>query len=284
MKLRANAKINLSLDVTGKREDGYHTLCSVFQSVSLCDFITVELDGAVTVRCSDGELNGRDNLCFKAAELFYEASKMSGGANIYIEKHIPKAGGLGGGSADAAAVLVALNELNGRPLDKERLLQAAVTLGADVPFCAVGGTVLCEGIGEIMTCLPPLAECFILITKKGEKSSTGDMYRTLDKPTVRRHPDTERILRGLDRGDIADALQGAYNCFESVTDIAERELVGSVAGENSAVYCGLSGAGPSIVSVFLNKSDAEAAAKALTTPERLCFVCTPRKSGIEIIE
>lgn len=270
--------------MTGKREDGYHTLRSVFQSVSLCDFITVELDGTVTVRCSDGELDGRDNLCFKAAELFYETAEIVGGANIYIEKHIPKAGGLGGGSADAAAVLVALNELNGRPLSRERLLRAAVILGADVPFCAVGGTVLCEGIGEIMTELPPLAECFILITKKGEKSSTGDMYRALDKPTVRRHPDTERILKGIAGGDIADALKGAYNCFEAVTDTAERDFVGSVASENSAVYCGLSGAGPSIVSVFLNKNDAEAAAKALAAPERLCFVCTTRKSGIEIIE
>ncbi|MBQ1183634.1 MAG: 4-(cytidine 5'-diphospho)-2-C-methyl-D-erythritol kinase, partial [Clostridia bacterium] len=167
MKIKAFAKVNLSLDVTGKRADGYHTLCSVFQSVSLCDIVEIEKSDSISVKCSDTSLNGEDNLCNTAAVKFFQAAGILGGADIFIEKHIPLAAGLGGGSADAGAVLKGLNELYGNPLSEKKLLEIALSLGADVPFCMVGGTKLCEGIGEIMTELSPLPECYIVIAKKG---------------------------------------------------------------------------------------------------------------------
>ena len=156
MKIKAFAKVNLSLDVTGKRADGYHTLSSVFQSVSLSDIVEIKKADSISVKCSDTSLNGEDNLCNTAAVKFFEAAKIQGGAEIFIEKHIPLAAGLGGGSTDAGAVLKGLNELYGKPLSEQKLLEIALSLGADVPFCMVGGTKLCEGIGEIMIsyCLP----------------------------------------------------------------------------------------------------------------------------------
>ncbi len=284
MKIKANAKVNLSLDVTGKRADGYHTLCSVFQSVSLGDYLTVELSDSVTVTCSDTDLNGEDNLCFKSAQLFFEKTGIKRGADIYIEKHIPKAGGLGGGSADAAASLFALNELCGRPLKTEELLEMALQLGADVPFCLLGGTKLCEGIGEIMTDLSPLPDCWLVIAKKGQKSSTGDMYRALDSGLERKRPDTESIIDGLNKGHLKSALKGAYNCFESVCDADVLTDVRQIAQQMSAIYCGLSGAGPSVITVFENQAFATVFAKLLTEKGFLAFVCQPCHYGVEIIE
>ena len=284
MKVKANAKVNLSLDVTGKRDDGYHTLCSVFQSVSLSDILNVELADEISVRCSDERLSGQDNLCFKATQVFFEAAGFSSGADIYIEKHIPEAAGLGGGSADAAATLVALNKLSGNPLSQEKLLEIALKLGADVPFCMLGGTKLCEGIGEIMTDLTGLPKCYIVVAKKGVKSSTGDMYRALDSDSDRRRPDTAAVLSGLKSGKLTDIFNGAYNCFESVSDGAALSEARTVAKRHLAVYCGLSGAGPSVISVFEDKENAEAAAFELAEADFLSFVTEPLENGVEINE
>ncbi len=284
MKIKANAKVNLSLDVTGKRPDGYHTLESVFQSVSLCDYLTVELSDTISVTCSDNSVNSEDNLCHKAAKLFFEATDIKGGAEIFIEKHIPMAGGLGGGSADAAATLVALNELCNQPLTQEKLLEIALKLGADVPFCMLGGTKLCEGIGEIMTDLAHLPDCFMVIAKKGEKSSTGDMYRALDSAVSRRHPDTKGMINGLDNGNLKQTFKGAYNCFELVCDASALNEAREVADATNAIYCGLSGAGPTVVLIFDSMTDAKKAASSLSPKGFFTYIAEPCEKGVEIIE
>lgn len=284
MKIKANAKVNLSLDITGKRSDGYHTLCSVFQSVSLSDVLEISLSDDISVNCSVPYLAGESNLCFKAAKLFFEATGSKNGADIFIEKHIPEAAGLGGGSADAAATLVALNELCNHPLTQEKLLDIALKLGADVPFCMFGGTKLCEGIGEITTELPPLPECFIVIAKKGQKGSTGQMYNALDNNKNLRKPDTAAVISGLEKGELREVFKGAYNCFESVNDLLVQNEAKTVADKNKAVYAGLSGAGPAVVLVFEQKLNAEKAAKALTECGFLTFVTTPETQGVKIIE
>ena len=284
MKIKANAKVNLSLDITGKRPDGYHTLCSVFQSVSLCDVLDVSLSDSISVNCSVPSLSGESNLCHKAAKLFFEAADINSGAEIFVEKHIPEAAGLGGGSADAAATLVALNKLCGQPLTQERLLGIALKLGADVPFCMVGGTRLCEGIGEIMTELPPLPECFIVIAKKGQKGSTGQMYNALDNNPNLLKPDTAAVINGLKKGELCEVFKGAYNCFETVNDGSVLNEAKAVAEKHQAIFVGLSGAGPSVILVFEQKSDAETAAKALDECGFLSFVTLPEGEGTKIIE
>ncbi len=179
MNIKAYAKINLSLALTGVREDGYHTLHSVMQTVSLCDMLSVELAKTTVFTCSEPSLAGDKNLCVKAANAFFANTGLQGGARIHLDKHIPTGAGLGGGSADAAAVLRALNELHGEPLTTEQLLALSATIGADVPFCLQGGKCLCRGIGEVLTPMPtePL---YLVIAKGADGLSTPDMYRRMD--------------------------------------------------------------------------------------------------------
>ena len=281
MKIKAFAKVNLSLDVMGKRADGYHTLSSVFQSVSLCDIVEIKKADRISVKCSDLSLNGDDNLCNTSAVKFFEVAKIQGGAEIFIEKHIPLAAGLGGGSTDAGAVLKGLNELYGKPLSEQKLLEIALSLGADVPFCMVGGTKLCEGIGEIMTELPSLPECYIVIAKKGQKSSTGDMYKALDSLTDRKKSDVEKIKSGLETGSLTEIFSGAYNCFELVCEQSALKEARELAISSNAVYCGLSGAGPSVVSVYENPNKALNGLEIFKTQGFQSFLVEPTVVGCE---
>lgn len=180
--LRANAyaKINLSLAVTGVREDGMHTLRTVMQTISLCDTVEVQKADTLTFTCSEPSLAGEDNLCVKAAKAFFAAAGLTEGASIRLEKKIPTGAGLGGGSADAAAVLRLLNRLYDFPLREEAMFSLAVKLGADVPFCLYGGKCLCTGIGEVLSPLPDEEERVLVIAKGPESLSTAEMYRRLD--------------------------------------------------------------------------------------------------------
>lgn len=286
MKVRANAKVNLSLDITGRRADGYHNIRSVMQSVSLCDIIELSSGDSINLVCNKNELSGCDNLAFKAAGLFFEESRVNGGVNIKIEKHIPVAGGLGGGSADAAAVLWALNEMYGRPFCNERMLGLALRLGADVPFCLHGGTVLAEGIGEELTKLPNLPDCLTVIAKKGVKSSTKDMYRAIDNEEPAVESDIDGIVFGLINGDLISACRGFCNRFE---DVAEKGVLcecKAIMNSNSCLYAGLSGAGPSVVGIFKTDDydNAETAVAELKSRGFEVYLSRPSEFGVEIIE
>lgn len=286
VKAKVYAKINLSLDITGKRHDGYHTLCSVMQSVSLCDTVTVSLgqgiNGKLTLNCSDGSICGEDNLAFAAAESFFKAAGIIPDVDIYIEKNIPLAGGLGGGSADAAAILSILNTVWDEPLSEKELFSIALSLGADVPFCLKGGTQLAEGIGEVLTPLRNLPDCPMLIAKKGVKSSTGDMYKALDSAKELKKSNLTCIKKGLESGDISTVSSGLYNCFETVCGEESLE-VKHMMNESGAVYAGLSGAGPSVFGIFKNETDRERAAKILEATGSQVFFCSPKSQAYEII-
>ncbi|MBE6798919.1 MAG: 4-(cytidine 5'-diphospho)-2-C-methyl-D-erythritol kinase [Ruminococcaceae bacterium] len=284
MKIKANAKVNLSLDITGRREDGYHTLCSVMQSVSLCDVIEVKKSDEMTVICDKSELSGSDNLCFKAAEKFFEEIARDEKVTVKINKKIPVAGGLGGGSADAAAVLFVLNKMYGEPLEFDKLSQISLSLGADVPFCLGGGTVLAKGIGEQLTRLPSLPDCFIVIAKKGVKSSTKDMYNAIDSTEALKTSDIDRILMGLTNGDLQFAAKGFYNRFCEVSESAVLSECESVMKMQDCIYCGLSGAGPSIIGIFESEIAAQNATAELVGNGFEAYCCTPTDVGVEIIE
>lgn len=284
MKIKANAKVNLSLDITGRREDGYHTLCSVMQSVSLSDVIEIQKSDTMSVVCQRTELSGSDNLCFKAAEAFLNKLGSDDKVAISIEKLIPVAGGLGGGSADAAAVLVALNKMYGEPLSLEHLSEVALSLGADVPFCLIGGTMLAEGIGEKLTGLPMLPDCFIVIAKKGVKSSTKDMYNAIDNTAVLKKADVDLIILGLTNGDLEFAAKGFYNRFCEVSEQGVLRECEAVMNECDCIYCGLSGAGPSIVGIFKTEQQANNAADQLRACGFEVYRCAPESVGVQIIE
>ena len=286
MIVKAFAKVNLSLGVLDKRPNGYHNIESIMQSVSLCDDIEIEkANEGVVVTCSDGSIEGDDNLCYKAAEIFIKRAAEKGlelGAKIHIVKNIPLAAGLGGGSADAAAVLKGLNSLSGEMFSHSELCDMALSLGADVPFCINGGTALAEGIGEELTDLMPLPECFIVIAKKGVKSSTGDMYKKLDSIEKPKLPDTDCMIENIKKGDLKAAFLGAYNSFEQTCDAAD-EVREALEGM-PFVYCGLSGAGPSVISIFLEKALALNAQEKLKSMGYAAFLTTPIDKGNQIIE
>lgn len=274
LKIKANAKINLSLSVLGKREDGYHELDTVMQSISLNDTVYIEKSDKITVEC--GVFGGEDNIAFKASEAFFKASGIKAGAEIKINKRIPSAAGLGGGSADAAAVLMGLDRLYEAGLSYEKLLNIAVKLGADVPFLIRGGTVRARGIGEVLKPLKPLSGCYFLIAKGEDKPSTGEMFRRLDSAEYNK-PDIEKTVAALNSGDLGTVLYALDNSFAALwrESRVRDELL-----KTGADAVSLSGSGPAWFAVYLDKDRAEAAEKALKELNISCFLCKPENKSL----
>lgn len=277
MKLRANAKINLTLDVLGKREDGYHIIDSVFQSVSLCDIVEVDMSDSIVVSCSDSSICDEANIAYKAAKKFFEYTSIQGGASIKIEKHIPLAAGMGGGSADAAAVIVALDRLYNTNLSQDALCEIGLSVGADVPFCIVGGTARVGGIGEKMASLPNMPECAILLIKHGQKLSTADMYRKVDAfPQESFY--TDKMVEGIKASDLSAVCQNVFNAFDSVCD---NEALTKNIKETDPLAISLSGSGPTIFAIYADMMQANTAKVELQKKGYNPYVVIPSKCGIE---
>ena len=263
--MRSIAKINLVLSVYRKREDGYHDISSVFQTVSLCDKITVSKAKGITVR-SDNAPSGKDNICYKAALLFGSY----GGCDIKIKKRIPMSAGLGGGSSNAACVLLALNHLYGYPFTKEELLKKALTLGADVPFFIEGKTARAEGVGEELCEVSPL-KCALVIVRHGEKESTGAMYKKLDGIGLcDKREEVSAFIKLLEEGNVKNIGSALFNDFENACDVSDIK--------NELISCGavgacLSGSGPSVFGIFENYSDAKRCEKKLKAKYDNVFAC-----------
>lgn len=276
MKLKANAKINLTLDVLGKREDGYHLIDSVFQSVSLCDEVDVEKADEISVGCIDSTICDEANIAYKAAKKFFEYTGVQGGAGIKIEKHIPLASGMGGGSADAAAVIVALDKIYETNLSQEQLCEIGLSVGADVPFCIIGGTARVGGIGEKMAKLPDMPDCVMLIIKHGVKQSTADMYRRVDEyPQDKFY--TQKMVDGIENNDLNEVCKNVFNAFASVCD--NETLMGDIK-ETNPLALSLSGSGPTVFAIYKNLDDAKAA-KEMLKEKYNPIIVTPAKCGIK---
>lgn len=247
----AYAKINLTLDITGRRPDGYHDIETIMQTVNLYDTVTVCKSEFLTVECNDTELCGENNLAYIAAKRFFEATGINGGAQIIIDKNIPKAAGLGGGSSDAAAVLRALKRLYGVKLSKKELIDIAAKIGADVPFFVRGGTKLCKGIGEELSDAPKLPDCYIAIIKEGAKKSTGEIYKRFDSVGTDKRPDNEKMLELLRNGDLKGIASNLCNVFEK--SVPECEKSKSLLLNFGAIGACLSGSGPTVFGIFDNE-------------------------------
>lgn len=255
IKVTANAKINLALSVTGKRADGYHEIDTVMQSVTLNDNVTVEKRRRISVECSNSKLSGEENIAYRAAELFFEKTGIKSGAGIYIEKRIPQAAGLGGGSADAAAVLCGLNRLYGAGLSDETLCVLAAELGADVPFFISGGTQRAEGMGEKLTRLTAFRGGVFLLARQGEKASTAEMYRRLDSEEYIK-PDINALVSALSAGPFDGLFKNSFSACWNGAFEERLEKTGA-----SAVS--LSGSGPYRFALFSDSESAEKARKEL---------------------
>ena len=305
--LQANAKINLFLDITGRRADGYHTITGVMQAISLCDTVTVSVteptDGMrlcvmgprggqaeeITLTCSNPDLpTDSRNLAWRAAERFFSATgRGCRRLAIHIEKRIPAAAGLAGGSTDAAAVLVALNRLFDFPMTDEALRGVGLTLGADVPFCMAGGAQITEGIGEALTSVPPLPDCDLVIACGGEGVSTpaaykalDDLYGNFDPAVYAPHADGLTALLGaLGERDLHGVAHAVFNLFETVV-LPERPVareIKEVLLGAGAVTALMSGSGPSVFGIFPKGDEgAQKARAALEARGIPAWVCGPQ--------
>ena len=280
---KAYAKLNISLDVTEKRDDGFHNMVMVMQTVSLCDDIRITLTDTPRVRArTDLHFIPGDerNLAVKAALRYLaEIGETQCGADIEIRKRIPVGAGMGGGSADAAAVLRAMNRLFDGRLDGARLTEISGEVGSDVPFCVSGGTALAEGRGEILTPLPDFPECAFVICKPEFSISTPELFKKLDMLRSRHHPDTAGIVEALRAGELAQICRRMYNVFEYVDDrrmrtVAELKNALLDAGALGAV---MTGTGSAVFGIFPDEAQAEGALSALGSLE--CFRCTALPVG-----
>ena len=224
----AYAKINLTLDVLGKREDGYHDLQSVMQTISMRDDVEIDVGTGKpwTLQCTrEGIPCDERNLAWKAAKVYCDAMhKDPDGLEIRITKRIPVEAGLGGGSADAAAVLRALNRHYGNPLSILALAELGAQVGSDVPFCVVCGTAMCEGRGERLRKLPNMPDCFFVICKPDFSVSTPELYRKLDETVIAKHPDNTAMESAILAGDLEKLAQNLYNVFDPVVTAEHLEL------------------------------------------------------------
>ncbi len=258
--LEANAKINLGLDVVGLREDGYHEVRMVMQSLELCDTIELEkTDGGIEIQSDSENLPpARENICYKAAELMLKEYGLPGGLEISIKKRIPIAAGLAGGSTDAAAVFLGTNELFGLGLSKEELLSLGVKVGADVPFCIAKGAALSEGIGEKLTGLKNLPECGIILFKPEISVSTADVYRKIDKTQIKAHPDIDALAKAMEEGSLKRITGLMGNVLELVTE-AEHPVITTAKQEfmdHGALGAMMSGSGPTVFGIFEDRDSA----------------------------
>ncbi len=261
--IQAPAKINLSLDITGKRPDGYHTLRSIFQTVGLYDTLSLrktEPEAPMQLSCHDPEVPcDARNLIWKAAAALLGENPR--GLSVHLEKRIPSQAGLGGGSSDCAAALRGIRELFSLSVSDAELHEIAARLGADVPFFLCGGTVLCEGIGEILTPLPALPEYSLVIAKGHEGVSTPEGYRRLDCLAEQPAPATDRVLQAL-HSDAETLFSACGNAFDAVTELAEVRLIRNVM-RRYGIHPVLSGSGAAVFGGCRDAEQANLIAEAL---------------------
>ena len=266
MEVRANAKLNLTLDVLGKRPDGYHDLRMIMQSVELADTLTLTRNDTGELRVSTNLHflpNNEKNLAAQAALRWWECENAAPcGLDINIEKHIPVCAGLAGGSSDAAAVLRALNQMEDARLSPQAVAGIGALVGSDVPYCVMGGTALAEGRGEVLTPLPPLPKCWVVLCKPEFSISTPALFAKIDSVKLRCRPDTQGAVAALEAGDLAGVARRMYNVFEDALPERQQARVKDI--KNLLIQCGalgasMSGTGPTAFGLFDGEEKAQEA-------------------------
>ena len=280
---KAYGKINIGLDVLRKRSDGYHEVKMIMQTVSLYDRITITRNKNSSDIVLETNLNflptNDNNIVYKAAKLIKDEFGISDGLSIKLEKHIPVAAGMAGGSTDAATTLELLNTMYSLNLSKDDLMKRAVTLGADVPYCILKGTALSEGIGEVLTPLKQLMPCYILIVKPPIYVSTKFVYENLRINELNSHPDIDGIVDAISAGDLETMSQKMGNVLESVTE-DNYPVISSIKKlmtQNGAISSLMSGSGPTVFGIYDNEDKINQAATFFKTnyPSYRTYVTKP---------
>ncbi len=264
IRLKAKAKINLSLDVIGKMDNGYHNLRMIMQTINLHDTIQMKRtkSSKIQIKTNLKWLPADErNIAYKTAELFLKEMNITEGTYIDILKRIPISAGLAGGSSDAAAVLVGLNKLYQTRLTKKELMLLGVQIGADVPFCILRGTALAEGIGDILTPLNPIEDTDILIVKPNINVSTASVYGDLSVPDIKQHPQTEALLEAIQNGDNKFVFNNMYNVLQEVTipKYPQIQTIKEDMIKQGAIASMMSGSGPTVFGIFEDKDKCQQA-------------------------
>lgn len=286
--VKANAKINLLLDITGIKKNGYHSLFTIMQSVSLADTVTVEKTDCndITVSCdTDGVPTDKRNIVYKCAEKFFEYAGIeeNRGVHIHIDKNVPFCAGMGGGSGDGAAVLVALNKIFKTNYHEKVLCRIGAKVGADIPFCVVGGTALALDTGAVVAPLPDIEGYTIVIVKPNDAVSTKEAYESVDSIENMKHPKNFQMLEFLADGDSENALKLCSNVFEQAFEIKGRVDIKDVFNRNGAAAACMTGSGSAVYGIFKDRKNAEISAEELKKQFENVYICTPENIGVEII-
>lgn len=286
----APCKVNLSLDITGVRQDGYHHLRSVMQTVGLYDYLLISESDyrGVFIECDREQLScDTTNTAFRAAKAFFSAAGIGKYAvKLEIIKNIPMQAGLGGGSSDAAAALIGLNEMFQTGFSVDALCKIGLQVGADVPFCIQGGTMLCEGVGEVFTPVRALDEdCFILIAKPEKGISTLSSFKKYDRYQGERyHPDTEALLAALQAGNLAACAQKLGNVLEQVSGLPEIGRFKEEMLSFGALGASMTGSGSAVIGIFDNKRAVRRAYRKLMDNASAIFITQPVPFGARVMD
>lgn len=272
LQLKAYGKINLVLDVIRKRPDGYHDLDMIMQMVDVYDDIIIEKKAGeeIVVKADAAVLsNGKDNLAYMAAKMLFDEFGIKSGVEITIHKRIPIAGGMAGGSSDCATTLIGINEMFNLGLSKQQLMERGVKLGADVPYCVLGGTAIARGIGEVLTPLPTPPQCHVIIAKPPISVSTAYVYGHIRPDEITKRPDIEQMTLAIKEQDLNKLSDLLYNVMEEVTvsEYPVIEKLKSIMLEKGALNSIMSGSGPTVFGLFDDREKAQAAMKALDSKE-----------------
>lgn len=280
--MKASAKINLTLDIIGKRPDGYHDMKMIMQALSLADEVNLadKEDPGIYVQTNlDFLPTGENNLAGKAATIFYKyLEKPCPPLHIAVEKKIPVCAGLAGGSTDAATVLKLLNCRENMPFSDEKLCKIAQDVGADVPFCVISATALAEGKGEILTVLPPIPSCYILLCKPNFSLSTPVLFGKISNMKISYRPDTKGMIKSIESGDLNGISQRLFNVFEQALSPYHRQIVDEIKNimlDRGALGASMSGSGPTVFGIFSNKTQAQEAQTQLSADYPETFFSTP---------
>ena len=286
--VKANAKINLILDVTGIKKNGYHSLFTIMQSISLGDTVSVEKTAGddITISCTvPGVPTDSRNIVYKCAVKFFEYAGITEnrGVHIHIDKVTPFCAGMGGGSADGAAVLVALNKIYNTNYSDKILCRIGVKVGADIPFCISGGTALALDTGAIVAPLTDVEGYYIVVVKPEDGVSTKEAYAAVDALQDMKHTKNNAMLEHFADGEIHEALKLCGNVFEQALEVPGRVDIKDICNKNGAVASCMTGSGSAVYGIFKEKADAEGAITELKEKFQNVYLCTPEKVGIEII-
>jgi len=291
MNLQANAKINLFLNVIGKRNDGYHDIETVFQSINLHDKISIrEIPSGIKIHCSHPDIPlDQNNIAFKAAEKLIKSSKIDKGVEISIDKKIPIGSGLGGGSADAAATLIGINNIFDLGYSSSELMGVGAGLGADVPFCIMGGTAVGRGIGEILTPLPSLEDIWIVLVNPGFRVSTSWAYKKLNFKLTKSEKNVSILSKSIDNyvsglDNLVTVSKHLYNIFESVVE-TEYPVIADLKKmlkSDKTLAILMTGSGPTLYGLMKDKASAVYLKDSLLNKVHFCTLTKTSNSGIKI--